>query len=666
MDSIASSEIDTLRYFNKLHREEGYNQEISYDSLILYSDSLLLCFNKGQKTALIPFAYYQKGRAFRKKAEFDSAKFNLYLSRNLAIQNHYDSIKADAEILIGLLYQELGQIDSAKFFLEQSLESYRLQYDTIGMAKSCFLLAAVYSAMADYPLALQYALKSDRLSKNQRNPHNYHLSLLNTANIYEKLNEYDKALEMYDHCYAESLALTDWETAARALTNRAVIHFRHKEYLEAEIVFLEAIEFFKNSENRKMQARLYSNISLVYNKLGKLKKANVAAISSLQIAEELNLMYDQISALINLGMYAKQESKYPKAEKFYLKALELSQKEGFRNETLKLYYNLANLNAIQGKFEQAYQYRISHSELKDSIINETKTKQIAELNAKYETEEKQARILALENEQTKKELANQKLRSQRNIYLGSLGALGLVLFLIVRLYRLKSKKDKIINEQRIRQLEDEKKLLAARSVLEGQEHERQRISRELHDGIGVLLSTASIHFSNLKEKSKDIETVQMARTANDFLQKASNEVRRISHNMMPVVLQKFGLCDALEDLFDEVAEAGNIEIDHTIESTHKRFPENIEVVIYRIVQEMINNTLKHANANHINFSFTTSGENIHLLYKDDGKGFDPKKFHGKGSFGLSGIYSRIDYLNGKLILETAPGKGCSYFIEVPA
>ncbi|MEA3445885.1 MAG: sensor histidine kinase, partial [Bacteroidota bacterium] len=258
-----------------------------------------------------------------------------------------------------------------------------------------------------------------------------------------------------------------------------------------------------------------------------------------------------------------------------------------------------------------------------------------------------------------------KVQAQRNIYMGSLGALGLVLFLIIKLFRVKSKNNKIINEQHIRQLEDEKKLLAARSSLEGQENERQRIAHELHDGIGVLLSSASIHFSNLKEKSLDEDTANLASTANDFLKKASSEVRRISHNMMPEVLMKFGLCDALEDIFDEVSDSGNIEIEHTISGSDKRFPEKTEIAIYRIVQEMLNNTLKHANAGHIDFNFSISGKQLMLSYFDDGVGFDVNALNKKTSFGLSGIYSRVDYLNGKLKHDSSIGKGCKYKIEIP-
>jgi signal transduction histidine kinase len=206
--------------------------------------------------------------------------------------------------------------------------------------------------------------------------------------------------------------------------------------------------------------------------------------------------------------------------------------------------------------------------------------------------------------------------------------------------------------------------MAAQSVMVGQEKERERIARELHDGIGVLLSTASIHCSSVEEKS-DPKTSEMLKKANKLLKDASKEVREISHNMMPGVLSKFGLREAIEDLFEDVEDAGEIKVDLQITCKDQRLAENMEIMIYRVIQEMLNNTIKHAKATLISLTISRTEHALFINYKDNGVGFDENQLpHGK-NIGLSGIRSRIEYLGGKVALISQPGEGTSYSVSIP-
>jgi len=263
-----------------------------------------------------------------------------------------------------------------------------------------------------------------------------------------------------------------------------------------------------------------------------------------------------------------------------------------------------------------------------------------------------------------KEMEKKKIRLERNLsyWIGASLIFILVVFLLY--FRMRARKNRIIAEQRIQKLEDEKKLMAAQSVMVGQEKERERIARELHDGIGVLLSTASIHFSSVESKT-DKETAEMLKKANKLLREAHKEVRQISHNMMPGVLSKFGLQEGIEDLFENVEEAGETEVDLDITCGDKRLPQNMEIMIYRIIQEMINNTLKHAKATRISFSVLRTEETVRMEYRDNGIGFDEEKLpHGK-NLGLSGIRSRVEYLGGTIELKSEKRKGTEYMIIIP-
>jgi signal transduction histidine kinase len=287
-----------------------------------------------------------------------------------------------------------------------------------------------------------------------------------------------------------------------------------------------------------------------------------------------------------------------------------------------------------------------------------KKENIAELQAKYEKKEDEAKILRLENSNKQKAL-------ERNRILGSSVAVVLLLILTLIFFRYRSRKNRVIAAQRIQQLEDEKKIIEAQSVMVGQERERKRIAQELHDSLGVLLSTAKIHFKKVVSKTTDENIHDLVEKADNLLKDASEEVREISHNIMPGVLSKLGLSEAIEDLLDEVEDAGKVEVNYQVEEIPDRLPENTEIMLFRVVQELVNNTLKHAEATRIDFILQRSGTHIRIEYTDNGKGFNPDTVQEDKSLGLSGIRSRIDFLKGILTIDSQPNGGARFNISIP-
>jgi signal transduction histidine kinase len=150
-----------------------------------------------------------------------------------------------------------------------------------------------------------------------------------------------------------------------------------------------------------------------------------------------------------------------------------------------------------------------------------------------------------------------------------------------------------------------------------------------------------------------------------MLNEASKEVRKVSHNMMPGVLSKFGLKEAIEDLFEKVEEIETIRTEVSLICSNERLPENLEIMIYRIVQEMINNTLKHAEASEIKCSIKRDQEKIIIHFSDNGKGFDAKALPHDRSLGIYGIRSRVDFLSGSVNLKSEKDVGTTYEIVIP-
>lgn len=205
-----------------------------------------------------------------------------------------------------------------------------------------------------------------------------------------------------------------------------------------------------------------------------------------------------------------------------------------------------------------------------------------------------------------------------------------------------------------------KKLENLQAVVLGEEQERKRLAKDLHDGIGVLLTSIRMRLSSFEEKVED------QKAYHDSLEQIDNactEVRRVSHNLSPASLEKLGLEEALLDLVDQVKLTGGLEVEEEVSIEHGLLKTEEEVLVYRIVQELINNTLKYAEASQIRFSLRKQANDLRLTFHDNGKGFDQQKV--KPGIGLKSIASRLDILKGKMHLNAQIGMGTQFEITIP-
>ena len=223
------------------------------------------------------------------------------------------------------------------------------------------------------------------------------------------------------------------------------------------------------------------------------------------------------------------------------------------------------------------------------------------------------------------------------------------------------RRQQLLNE--FKHLEEEKKVLAAMSLIEGQENERKRVAKELHDGLGVLLSAAKIQVSAIKHENPDNKSLIYKATG--LLEQAIGDVRKISHNMMPGLLTKFGMFEAVGDLIDKINEAEELSASCRVSGPKDRLPENTEIMIYRIIQEMINNTLKHARATTIIIDIQVLPNLLDVSYSDDGIGFDIDVKVTQKSIGLQSILSRLNFLDGKLNFESKKGESAVFHMKIP-
>ncbi len=651
-----------------LKKADAYRSHFKYDSAIMFYDSVILRTGKGKKNALTAYAYCMKGRSYRYAHISDSAKVYIDRSIQLSKQLDNDTMLAIAYINLANMLKSSGQTDSAGKCYNESLRLFEQAGDSAGIGKAYNALAIFYKVTGDFDKELECALNAHYIFRKLNKTPAYIRSLINLGNAYEKLNDIDTALSCYENAYELSNENNRPKMAVSALINRGVIYYRlgKKEkdkqkvgqwYDKAINEYQRAIDFSKRIDDKRTLAMLYSNISFLYGRRGQEQEMIRSAEKAVAISKELNDLTNLISALNNLGYAYKQTGNYKKAESCYLESFQIAKKTNQKEIVKKTSINLSNIYELEGNYKGALEYSRLAAAYQDSLFNEKKQKLIEEHKTHYE-------ILHLKDMNRIKELDKKRIRAERNVTFWISVFMVVVLLGLLIFFRMRARKNRVIAEQRIQKLEDEKKLMAAQSVLVGQEKERERIARELHDGIGVLLSTASIHFSSVESKT-DKETSEMLKKANKLLKEAGKEVRQISHNMMPGVLSKFGLKETVEDMFEDVEDAGEMDVDLRLELGEERLPEDMEIMLYRVIQEMLNNTLKHAKASKIRFSLIKESDEIRMEYEDDGIGFDEARLSDEKSLGLSGIRSRVEYLGGEIKLVSSKGKGTKYFISIP-
>jgi signal transduction histidine kinase len=221
-----------------------------------------------------------------------------------------------------------------------------------------------------------------------------------------------------------------------------------------------------------------------------------------------------------------------------------------------------------------------------------------------------------------------------------------------------------LQQQRIRELEKDKQLVAVDSMLKGQEDERSRLAKDLHDGLGGLLSGVKFSLSNMKDNLFITpDNMAVFERSLDMLDTSIKELRRVAHNMMPEMLTKFGLDEALKEYCNTINATNLLLVKYQSIGMNTRVEKSAEIIIYRIIQELINNIMKHASATEAIVQLIKEEGRFNIIVEDNGKGFDTAMVKNNQGAGLTSIQSRVDYLKGRLEIHSETGKGTLINIE---
>ncbi len=637
--------------------------KFSNDSALKYFQYVYELSHKlGIKSGIID-AFSGMSEVYIANYQFDSS-LN-YVKKAIKLADESGDIKRQAQnyaVYGKILYKSEGPSKGLVYF-KKSYNLYKQLSDSLGMSDELNGMGVMYSRMVKYDSAVYCYLELISICEKLGFEEVLGKGYINLGIAYYELKNYDDALPYFEKSLKINEKYGNMRAVSIAYINLGNIAYLKNDFVTSMKYLNNALDISKKIGYKLGVANAFTNIGNAYELEKNYQKAFDLYAKAKDIYKDLKAWPEYIIAYKNIALIYERRKDYDKALMIYDTCLALGKQLNALYTIREIYYNIYKTYELKQDYKNAYKYLLSHDEIKDSIFNLEKSKTIADLQIKYDNEKNNTIILGLENDNLAKDLLLRKSVNKQNVLLFSGSGLVLVLIFFSVFYHHKSKKDKIISEQKIKQLEEEKKFFAARAIVEGQEEERKRIANELHDGLGVLLSATRMQFSAIKDKNP--ENKPLIEKATKLLEQASTDVRKISHNMMPGLLTKFGLYEAIEDLFDQLETIKGLNATIKINGEQERLPENKEIMLYRIMQEVINNTLKHAQANNVSLIIDILPNRLTLLYTDDGKGFDLKNSDMLKSIGVTSIQSRVNFLGGKLDLKTKPGEGVKYKIEIP-
>lgn len=553
---------------------------------------------------------------------------------------------------VGIAYIESNELDSALANFMKAIPLAKLVNDTGKIAGVLGNIGNVYLHKKDVVNATNYYLQAVVLLEKSSDKRRLATLYSNLSSLLNDQKELDKALEYGNKAFELAKQNNDERTQINALLNISNT-YSYLNQLQKQYEFLQkALPIALKSGDMEQLSNLYNNLGDYYYLQKKYQPSLDNYLESYKYAKQMGNHYHICTACTHLALLYHYLDQPDKAKQFIVQAEELAKEVGARADLKEIYLTRSEIEETNGDYKTAFNYLSEYTSISDSLFSEEAGMQVAEMEAKYQNEKKQREILQLEKDK-QIQLLTIKQKSTLNYFLfASVAALLIVGFLAYRNMRnrqLLAKQQDELQQQRIRELEKDKQLIAVDSIIKGQEDERGRLAKDLHDGLGGLLSGVKYSLINMKDNMIITnENAIVFERSLDMIDSSINELRRVAHNMMPEALIKFGLDEALKDYCAAITNSNILQVRYQSFGVNERIESNSEIIIYRIVQELLNNTIKHAAATEVLVQLVRESERMSITVEDNGKGFDTQKLENSKGAGWANIKSRVDYLKGKL------------------
>lgn len=627
----------------------GQGAAIKYEEkkVIFLKDDTAIVNQLNKDAEKIQFSDPDKAIKIINKSIFTAQKINYSFGLSVAY-----SLRA------GLLYYEM-KLDSCKLLLDKAYSLVSKYTDKESKNQRANILnryAAIFQRRQNYDSAVELYLQSANIFKETGDEQKIINSYYNLSGIYKYLGDTTKTFYYARETNRLAAKTADTVFLIRGLIVLGEAYNYIKNYDSLLLISQKGLRL-ANSHQMTFAMGIFHNFMGLYftNKEVQYDSAVLHYNIALQIFNKINIPFDKALVLQNIGNTYLKKKEFVNAIKFSKQANELSENLGFEQVQNMSLLDLVKAEEQLGDIPESYKYLKQYVKVNDSIQNRNSQKKVYDMEAKYLAQKKEVMMLA-----------QQKIIKQKN-QLNYLLASGLFLlaFIIALLYFIYRNKQKL-HEQKITKLETQQQLTATEAVLKGEEQERTRLAKDLHDGLGGMLSGIKFSFNTMKGNLvMTPDNTQSFERSMDMLDSSIKEMRRVAHNMMPEALVKFGLDTALKDFCNEIQQSGALYISYqSIGLENMVIKQTAEITIYRIVQELVNNIMKHAAAKNAIVQVTKTSGQLAVTVEDDGRGFDTNILNKVKGIGWSSIQNRVEFLKGTLDVISEKEKGTSVHIEI--
>lgn len=605
-------------------------------------------------------------------------------------QPDFDSL---FKIGLNILY---NNPDSAKILAQKALSLSINQSNEGNQIRALSLLGASFSFQSNYTEALkkyrEALLIAEKIADTLKIANAYN----NIGVAHLKISNYKEALE----CYLKALTFyntIDNEVGAnKTISNIGLLYMDINNYPKALIHFQQALVGYKKQNDSLAIANSLSNIGILYSKIDKADSAFFYMDKAINLYEKTGNQYSLCVVLLGKATVFQSKNSFDTAIIYYTQSLAIARRIGHSFQTAQAFLGIAesllankqinkaieyadsamkiaidsenknieiSAHKVYSKifesskdFEKALFHYKSFTEEEKKLLNQTKLHQMYNLEIDFLNQAKEIQKLEISRQ-------NLLLSKKNNIILFIIILFALMMAGAYLLYLNLNHRRKAAHHEAILSLTEKK----SRAAIEAEIQERNRIGQELHDGLGQMLTVARLNISVLQQKSTLTaeSRKELMDSAFHSVDEAFNELRNISHNLAPSILSEKGLSGALEDLAEQINKNRNLQMQLELYGLNGSLDKLVENTLYRSVQELLNNAMKHADATQFFLQMVKSETEITFMFEDNGKGFDIDKTMISSGGGLSNVRSRVENLNGSIFIDSKENRGTIVTIVLP-
>ena len=591
------------------------------------------------------------------KTNMDSAIYTYKKAAKLAEDIDYWIGAGRGISYTGIVFSDYGMNDSAIVYHKKSIPLYEKANYLKGKASSLINVGNAYQFQGNYEKAIDYYMLGIADYEKLQDTGSLSISYSNLASLFLDYKNYEKSKYYQTKALDYSYIIHDTISIAYSLNDLGLTYLALQQKDSAFVKFKEALDIANAFNDTELKYLSNKNLNNYYFDDNNFSKAYYFAIKSYRNALETKKPYYVCYALNALGSGKLKLNELDSAYYYVKKSIAVASKIRAKEHLMDGYYTLNLIYSKQRKYKKAYDalqlYNIYH----DSVVGQKQQEYTSKLEQQYQVKNKDNEILQQKLEIETKEAFIQKKINQNGIYL--VGGLIFAFTAFILWYRHRHKQK--LHLQSIETLNKQKELAELEALIEGEDMERSRIAKDLHDSVNGNLSAIKHNLSSISQENLKEDEHQTFNNAIEMLDNTCEQIRNISHDLVPPSLLNYGLIEALGQYINRINTINLTKISFQDFGKLKILSKKTETTIYHIIQELLTNIVKHANADKGIVQINANNKLLHITVEDDGKGYDINAVsHG---LGLNNIKSRVQFLNAEMDVKS-DAKGTSVVIDI--